>query len=475
MKNRYLSIERKKGFIYNVLHTIVANFSTFIASALVVAIVPKIIDIKQYGYYQLYIFYVSYLGIFNYGWSEGLLLKYGGRRYEELEYPILASQFRMFSLLQLIGSLIIILAVLVFCKDINTRFTIYLCSINLLTYLPSVFLRAIMQSTDRIKAYAAVMTFERLLYVVLITLVAMNKSRNFISYAMCDVAVKALSFIVIIIQAKEITLGKSEADKSQVLHEIKDNILSGLNIMIANLAGLFIIGTVRYAIQWKWNIETFAKVSLTISVSNLLMTFIRAVSVVIYPMLRREEQNKLSAIYNSIRTVLMGILFTMLIAYYPVRAVLAEWLPQYAESLKYMAILFPLCIFESKTSLLIETYLKTLRKERWILLVNVVSVSISVIISLITVFVLGNLDLAILSITCIQCLKCILGEYILSKIMFIIYVKNTILEICLTAVFILAGWYLDGVRGIFVYLLAYFLFLMLQGKNIRTAIGQLIH
>ena len=38
------------------------------------------------------------------------------------------------------------------------------------------------------------------------------------------------------------------------------------------------------------------------------------------------------------------------IFYYPIKLILSTWLPQYADSLRYMALLFPICIYESKMS-----------------------------------------------------------------------------------------------------------------------------
>ena len=49
------------------------------------------------------------------------------------------------------------------------------------------------------------------------------------------------------------------------------------------------------------------------------------------------------------------------------------WLPQYAESLRYMVILLPICIFDGKMSLLCNTYLKVLRKERQLFYFNLIS------------------------------------------------------------------------------------------------------
>ena len=53
--------------------------------------------------------------------------------------------------------------------------------------------------------------------------------------------------------------------------------------------------------------------------------------------------------------------------YYPLQEILLLWIPKYADSLIYMAILFPICIFESKMALLISTYLKSVKKRKSII------------------------------------------------------------------------------------------------------------
>ena len=60
----------------------------------------------------------------------------------------------------------------------------------------------------------------------------------------------------------------------------------------------------------------------------------------------------------------MVILLGALIVYYPLKIVLSAWLPKYVDSLTYMALVFPMCVFEAKIALLINSYLKTLRKEK---------------------------------------------------------------------------------------------------------------
>jgi hypothetical protein len=116
----------------------------------------------------------------------------------------------------------------------------------------------------------------------------------------------------------------------------------------------------------------------------MMMIFINAVGIIIFPILRRTDQERLANIYSTMRDFLMVILLGFLIIYYPLKTVMSAWLPQYAESLLYMSLVFPMFIYEGKMALLINTYLKTLRREKVMLKINLVSMTLSVFMTYIT-------------------------------------------------------------------------------------------
>jgi hypothetical protein len=243
--------------------------------------------------------------------------------------------------------------------------------------------------------------------------------------------------------------------------------------MLSNIAGKFIVGFVKIGIEHNWNIATFGKVSLTLSVSHLVMIFVNAVGIIMYPLLRRTQEDKLPIIYNTMRDILMIILFGILLFYYPFKLVLSIWLPEYADSLVYMGLLFPIVIYEGKISLLINAYLKTLRKEKSILYINVAVVLCSAIFTLIATVLLKNLDLAILSIVILLALKSIISEIYLSKILKIRLIKDTIIEIALTVIFILLAWNIDTFFVTILYGLFYFIYLLMKSKDIKSSINNL--
>jgi len=200
------------------------------------------------------------------------------------------------------------------------------------------------------------------------------------------------------------------------------------------------------------------------------MLFINAVGIIMFPILRRIDEKKLPSIYVTMRDFLMVILFGSLTIYYPLKVVLSSWLPTYADSLMYMALVFPMCVFEGKMALLINTYLKTMRKEKLMLRINLISLVLSVMITFVTTILFKNLNLAIVAIVILLAFRCALAEIFLSKILEIYVYKDIALELTMTLIFILTGWFINSWLGVLLYTVAYIMYLVIKRKDIKNTI-----
>ena len=238
--------------------------------------------------------------------------------------------------------------------------------------------------------------------------------------------------------------------------------------MLANIAGMLIIGIVRYGISMGWDVATFGRVSLTLGISNFLMVFITSVSVVFFPIIKRMDEDKRAAAYRTIRLSLDVVLFAALIGYYPLKCILAWWLPQYADSLIYMSVLFPVCVFDSKLSLLINTYLKSMRQEALMLKINVVSVLVSLIVTFITVQLFHNLNLTVLSIVGIYAFQCCLAECFINYLLKMNLRKDILIDLVMCGVFTASGWFLDNIFGMIIYAGFYLVFVLAHHNRVKN-------
>lgn len=451
--------------VNKIAYTLSSNIISFLISALITFVIPKMLGSESYGYFQLYLFYASYTGFLHFGWADGVFLRHGGEYYDKLDKKIFSGQFWLYTATEIIFGLLICLVGVTVVSDQDKSIVIALTGISVFLILPRTLLNYILQCTNRIKEYAIVTILEKVVYAAMVIIVVIIGTGSYIPMILADLLGKVCSLLYSVYQCRDILTTKPAKLRSAI-QEAFANISVGIKLMFANIASMLIIGFVRLSIENQWDVTTFGKVSLTMAVSNLLMVFIRAVAMVMFPMLRRTSSDKLSSIYNTMRTGLMIPLLGMLVFYYPAKIVLSAWLPQYADSLIYMALLFPMCVFESKMSMLIETYMKTLRKEKWLLLVNVVTVSLSVIITLITTYWLHNLDLAVASIVFLLAFRCVFAELLLSTVLDVDVKTDIALELALTIIFIGASWFIGGITGLLIYAVAYIAYLVAKRKDV---------
>ena len=169
-----------------------------------------------------------------------------------------------------------------------------------------------------------------------------------------------------------------------VAREALDSIRIGINLTIANIAGNLILGGGRFIIDRYWGIEDFGEVSFSLTLTNFSFTVrISDFDGTVSSALRQIDEKRQKRLFEMSKHVLNVILPTVFLVYIPAKETLKLWLPQYEASLAYMAILLPMCIFDGKMNLVCATYFKVLRKERFLLYVNIFSMALSIVLSIV--------------------------------------------------------------------------------------------
>ncbi len=198
----------------------------------------------------------------------------------------------------------------------------------------------------------------------------------------------------------------------------------------------------------------------------MVITCIAAVGIVLFPMIRKSDPEKLKGFYDIVRNITTLPILVLLIFYTPISLLLELWLPQYADSLKYLAVLLPVCIFEARSSVLTNTYFKVFNQGGRILLVNASSVALSLILTGVMIYVLGNLDLAVISIVILVAFKNIFAELLLQKNVNRKALPDILLEQVLTWAFIIFNWNMDGLTATILYTICFIIYLFIKRNNL---------
>ncbi|WP_180236020.1 oligosaccharide flippase family protein [Bacillus wiedmannii] len=465
MNNRKIA---RKGII-NILLTFSSQFVSLILSLVMTIIIPKMLGVSEFGYWQLYLFYTGYIGLFHFGLIDGINLRNGGLSYHSLDKPVLKSQLVVLIMVQMLISTIIITVGSILVGNDNRLNILLYTGICLVITNTEMFFLYVLQATNKIKQYAISVVVEKIVMLLLIVGLIYFQSNHFELYILANIVSKVLGLLIGAYFCRDLIMGKM-SDLKATIKELLENVNSGSKLLLSNISSMLILGNGRFFIDKLWGIQVFGKVSFSFTLSNMILLFINSISIVLFPILRRVPKEKLTEIYSVLRTGLMMLLTGALIIYIPAKEVVSIWLPNYAESLKYMALIFPLVIFDGKMQMLISTNFKVIRKEGMLLKVNVISVIGSIILCGFSAYVVNSVNAVIVSMVIIVIFRSVIAEIYLSREINISITKNLIREILLVIIFMLSSWYIDGIISMLIYAGAYLVFLYSNRKDVRKVL-----
>ncbi len=457
-----------KSIVKNITFTVSSNLTSFLVNAVVVLIIPRLIGVAEYGYFQLYLLLVSYAFYFHFGWCDGLYLRSVGTSYDDLDEEIISSQFCGLCLMTIAIAVFSEICIFIFFGGTD-YFVIYSgVSFALLFITPKIFFSVIMQATNRMKEYSAIILIEKVVYALLLISFLFGGIREANILIVTDILGKISAFALGAYFCKEVLFEKLyRRNIKTYFNEMRTNIHVGIFLLVSNVASILITSVVQLLIENHYGIEAFSQIALSFNMSKFLMVVVAAMGVVLVPLLKHMSKQKLSETYIYVRSLLMLILGLFLLLYYPLREFLNVWLPDYAESIYFLAFLFPICLFEGKTQLLVNAYMKALRGERTLCKVNVVTVLLSLGCAFFAVYILDSIFCAVIVVPYVLAFRCLLLELSIQKSLNISVVKPAILEIVLASVFLASCYLLNTVCAIVVYLISYFLYLLLTKSDIR--------
>lgn len=464
-------MSKLKVFFSNVSYSLFANALRLIVSVASYVLIPVIMGdrIDQYGYFQVYLFYIGYIGLFQLGIGEGALLQEGGKEYADLDRSKYSFQFRFLLAGELLISIVIIILVTIFNDEVDYVFIAFAFGANLLIYLPRDLLAYLLQASNRIKEATALITIiGRSTYLLCLIILWNIHYQRYYLFAAADILSKLCELIYIIIVCRDIVFAR-QASWLVGIRGVIQNISAGIKLMFTGIANLIITGITRFAIQQEWDVITYGKISLMLSTTNLVLTFISAMAVVLYPALRRIGPERAISLYHAIRDILMALLLCTVIFCYPLQVIMMKIFPQYHESLVYIPILFPACIFSAKVTMLIQTYMQVFRLEREILKVNLLTVGVAMASTAVSVYVYHSLMLAVVAILFTTAFRCLLAEYVLSKRLGISVFKDSVIEILYVSLFVAISFLIGEKQGMLISIPVYLIYVTAKAKSVIAA------
>ena len=452
-----------KTALKNIMYASIANGISLMISLLLTLLIPKLFSVRQYGYWQLYTLYISFVGFFHLGIVNGIYLEYGGVEYGKLPRDEFRSLFRALNLLEVIFALIIFAFAFQLVLDENKKFVICGFAVCMVVHNAKEYAINIFQITNQMRDYAKFIKFDRYIFFIVTVFALFLGVREFQTLIVLDIFSKMISMVYALSKVKELIHGQGLKFKNLV-GKLKEYIVSGSKIMFASITALLITGIVRQVVELYWNIEVYAKISLTFSISSMVMVFVNIVGQILYPMLRMTNKEKYGEIYIAIKNVITWVMFTMLIFYYPLKQLIVMWLPNYSDALKYMILLLPMCFYECEFSMVDKIVLQVIRKEKYVLYTNIVALFITGVFITISL-ALDCLWMIVAGLSVSVMIKDLIAELVIRK-----YIQTDsgkkYWDLILNGIFVVFLYFVNELAGAVLYLLFYILFLLIYRSDI---------
>lgn len=433
----------------NIYLSIMAQVISLATSFIVNLVLPKFIDELQYAYWQKFILYFNYVGLIHFGLLDGMLLRYSSLDYDDLNKNNIRTQI-LFLLLFNVAILWPISIFLIRLNLINKEITILLCigSIFQNLYTFSIY---IFQCTNNIKKYTLSLIVNRTTYGLIALILIVLGYNKYLLFCVADIIGIFVGFLIGPIYYSKLYFGKL-SNLLSTFKEIKENVKCGLYVYFSNIASTLTINSAKIIIENKWDSIIFGKAAFSFSISNLYMNFINAISIVMFPMLRRIDHTKLKNSYSSLNRNLSKITYLSLLLYYPGVQIIKTYLPKYKVSLEYLIYLLPLIVPTSKLNLIVNNYLKVYRKEKSLLIIETATTLIGIILYYFSSSVMNSIKFVLVSVVIVLFIRYLVSSIYIKRLINESSLKYVICDLIIICIFIISTKLNNRILGVCFYL-----------------------
>ncbi len=318
--------------VKNIFKVLVSNMVVLFTSFINTLIIPKILTIDGYAEYQMFMLYISYVGLMTLGFHSGLFVKYGGKKREGIEKSQFKSEMHIVLVSQVIISCIII-AIAFFIKN-ELLFLAALCILT--SNFVSVY-KYLYQAWDEFSKFSIISIFQSVGFSGIVLFVGiLLKKIPALSVIYVYIVINAICFAIVFFeymkQVRGIRAKKCISNANLEIFSV------GLLLMLGGAANVIFNSIDKYYIKFLFTNYEFSMYCFAITLLNVMNVFISAIAQPMYLQLANhiddyEERSKYKEML-----LCFGALSGC--AYYAVAVIVKYFIPEYLDSLSVVSILF---------------------------------------------------------------------------------------------------------------------------------------
>ncbi len=428
----------KKGLI-NVL---LANILFMVLNFLINFLIPKYVSIDTYSLIKTYTLYIGYAGFLHFGYNDGMYLKYGGKKIEDIDKSDLGNNFFNYIILNVLMFFIVLIISIVVEDNILFAFSFGMVSCNIMNYLKSLY-----QATGKFKLYGICLNVDRAcVFVLTIIALFVLKSDNYLVFIWIQVAVSVLSTLVLFLNLEK-KLKFIRYSKFKISEYI-NNIRSGFVLMLGNFSSGFFTSMDRWFVKILLSSFDFAMYSFAAGMESIISVFISPITVTMYNYFCKNPSEE-SIIKVKKITVIYG--FLILLTSFIAKFILEVFLVSYTSASKIIFLLFGAQLFIVIVNGIYVNLYKAKKRQKLYFIQMICMIFTGFILNYIFFKIYGNTTSIAVATFITSLIWFISCEIIDRKIAF--GIKEYIAIILIIIVYVLSGFMLDAIVGMLIYVI----------------------
>ncbi|MDB1807037.1 hypothetical protein ABG957_09300 [Eggerthella lenta] len=404
---------------------------SMLTSIVMSLVVPKTLSVEEFAYWQVFLLYSSYVSVTMLGIHDGIYLIEGGKTRKEVDRSDIGSQLVYAYVFQILLGLAVVVFGALFSSD-ERRFIFVFVGIYLVFFNIQGSLGVLFQALNEVRVYSKGVLILRSTFLLFLAGLLIAQSRNSALYIGCYVTSEMLACVYALYKARDFFECRPIPIK-RAFASMRRSVSVGLKLMISSIASMLILGVSKFAVEGNWSLAVFGEFSFAMSLTVFFCTFMIQAAMVFFPALRKSSKSVTRTFFMKSRRILSLVLSGLYLLYFPIVLFIEAWLPQYGESLWYLGILLPICVFDGKMEICCSTLLKVFRKEKLLLGINIAAVALACL-GAVAGLALGSLETILLSSVVTVILRSVVSEMIIAAMLHVRIVSLDTLLDCLIAI-----------------------------------------
>lgn len=242
-----------KSLAQNVSVAFLAQGVAMALSVLQTLLVPKLLGTVEYGYWQLFIFYTTYVGLGHLGLNDGVYLIKGGQGRDSIDKRSVNSQF-VLVFFQLVIAFCIIIFALFGPFEADRTFVITCTGIYLVVQNAANFLSYLLQAMNETKLSSYSKIVERLTFLLPLIVLLIVRYKSFKPFVISYILSSFVQFLFCLWFCRDFIVSGFDSFPETVA-DSWHSVCVGFKLAMANIASQLILGISRFAIDASWGIK----------------------------------------------------------------------------------------------------------------------------------------------------------------------------------------------------------------------------